>query len=110
MQALTNSLPYKKITRSMVIDIVNFIMLCLDAFPANGGESNTIITRITIMGENNDFKRHCKVEFGAYCQKYEDNAPTNKIIVRTKLGMCLGTRNKRQGGTNLYFLTPKLFS
>ena len=68
MQALTSSLTYKAIPRSMVIEIVKFIMLWLNDFPANIGASKTISRRRIIMGMDLDFKRHCKVEFGAYCQ------------------------------------------
>ena len=48
MGYLTSFLPYKPLTRSMVIVMVKFVILCLNAFPTKGGSgavSPRVITK-----------------------------------------------------------------
>ena len=44
-----------------------------------------------------DFKKHCKVLFGAYIEAHEDDNPTNTMADQTQTGICLGPATNFQG-------------
>ena len=89
----------------MLIHMVKFIVLWINSLPSNGGLSTTISTREIIKITTLYFKRHFKVEFGAYCKTHEDNSPTNTMLVHTNGGIGLGLSNNRQCGYKLLCLS-----
>ena len=70
IRVLMRYIPYKSITRRMVIDMVKFTVLWLNALPENWGVSTTINPRGIIIGVTLGFRRHYKVEFGDYFQTH----------------------------------------
>ena len=89
--------------------MVKFIVLWINSLPSNGGLSTTISTREIIKITTLYFKRHFKVEFGAYCKTHEDNSPTNTMLVHTNGGIGLGLSNNRQCGYKLLCLSTAGF-
>ena len=63
----------------MVIEIVNIIMLWINAYPPNGGIYNTITTCIFYTGIKIDYRKYNRVDFGDYRQTNEDESPTNTM-------------------------------
>ena len=68
---LMKSLTYKLLPRRMAIEMVNLIVLWINAFPDNRGVSDRIGSRGMITGTTLDFRRHYKVDFGAYFQTHK---------------------------------------
>ena len=48
-------------------------------------------------GTTIDFKKHCKIEFGAYTEGHEKTFPPNSTQSRTEPAICLGPTGNLQG-------------
>ena len=67
----------------MVIELNNYIAHFLNAFPAKGGVSMNLSPGAIATGLTIDYNKYCKLEFGAYVQTHEENAPRNSILARS---------------------------
>ena len=54
-----------------------------------------------------DFKQHCAIPFGSYCQVFQDNSPSNTPKERTVAVVCMGPTGNAQGGYKYYALATK---
>ena len=54
-----------------------------------------------------DFKKHCAIPFGSYCQVFQDNSPSNTPNKQTIAAICLGPTGNAQGGYKYYVLITK---
>ena len=79
-----NSLPFERIPR-LVED----------------GISDTLLPRYLITGQHRDYRKHVRLEFGAYVQTHEKH--TNGMERRTCGAICLGPTGNEQGGH--YFMS-----
>ena len=74
----------------------------LNAFPHANGASDTLSPRYLLTGKHLDYRKHIRLEFGAYVQTHEEH--TNDMLPRTILGaLCLGPSGNEQGGH--YFMS-----
>ena len=64
-------------------------MLFFIAFPPKSGLSKTYIPHIIMTGKSLDWKKICKLHFGAYKQVHEGRNVTNMLEERTKGAICL---------------------
>jgi hypothetical protein len=67
-RGIMNTLPFKKILRLMLIELVYYVVLWLNAFPANSGVFKTLSPREIVYWHKLDFAKHCKSPFGTYCE------------------------------------------
>jgi hypothetical protein len=88
----------------MIIELIHFVVLWLNAFPPSSGVSSTY-SPITIMtGTTLDYNKHCRLPFGAYVETHEDNGATNTIVERTRGSICLGPTANFQGSCKFFCL------
>jgi hypothetical protein len=71
-----NSSPFERIPQNMMIELVNHANFWLNSFPKQDGISRTLSPRTIITGRTIDYKKHCKSEFGEYCQTHEQHDNT----------------------------------
>jgi hypothetical protein len=45
-----------------------------------------------------DYKKHCRLPFGAYVETHEENKPSNTLKERTRAAICLGPTANFRGG------------
>jgi hypothetical protein len=57
----------------MIVEMVYASNFWLNSFPTTGGISTTLSPRAIIAGTNIDYNKHCKLEFGQYCQTHEEH-------------------------------------
>jgi hypothetical protein len=81
MQAIYNSLPFMNMPPQIVIEMDKYAVYWLNAFPHQNGVSDTLSPCTIITGQNVDFNRHCKYEFGQYVQTHEQH--DNRMAPRT---------------------------
>ncbi len=67
-RAITSGLPYQRLPRQIHIGLVNFVVLWLNAFLTQNGVSSRLSPREIITGQQLDYSKHCKAEFGSYCK------------------------------------------
>jgi len=96
-----NMLPFRKLPSRMIIEIVKASVMWLNMFPAHDGISDTLSPRNIVTGQSVDYKRHCRIETGAYVQTHEEH--DNSMCPRTIGAIALRPTGNAQGG--YYFLS-----
>ena len=86
MQAHHANLPFPSFTRFMTIELAEHVVIFLNAFPPKSGLSKTYSPHTIITGKTLDWKKSCKLHFGAYAQVHEDRNVTNTLKERTQWG------------------------
>jgi hypothetical protein len=101
MRSGYNSLPFEWVPRMMVIRLAANSVFWLNAFPHPDGVSESLSPQFLITGQRLDYKKHVRLEFGAYVQTHEEH--TNGMEARTVGAICLGPTGNEQGGH--YFMS-----
>ena len=65
-------------------------------FPKKNGVSNTLSLHCLDRGRNVDYKIHCMVTFGAYCQVNDEPRRLNSSVTRTTEAIALGPSGNLQ--------------
>jgi hypothetical protein len=81
----------------MIIELVYYAALWLNAFPPSSGVSDTYSPSTIITGTTLDFAKHCKLPFGAYAEAHEEYTQSNTMAQRTRAVICLGPTGNFQG-------------
>jgi hypothetical protein len=99
-----NTLPFTKIPGRMVAElpVAYYSVFWLNSFPVQDGISSTLSPRAIVIGSHVDFRKHCKLEFGAYVQAHEEH--DNSMATRTTGAIALRPTGNSQGGYYLYSL------
>ncbi|KAL7538669.1 hypothetical protein ACHAXR_008718 [Thalassiosira sp. AJA248-18] len=99
------TLPFTHIPKRMKIEIVYFVTLWLNAFPVKNGISTKYSPRELILRWKMDYKKHCRVVVGSYCEVHDEPSPSNTMVSRTHEGIALGPTGNLQGSVKFYSLT-----
>ena len=86
MRSKRTSLPYKKIPIIMTVDLAKDVVAWLNSFPSKTSLLPYMGTRTLITGVQFDYKLHCRVEFGQYCQVHKDKDRKNRVEVNRTTG------------------------
>ena len=97
------TLPFTKIPKRMLVELVYFSVFWLNSFPAHDGVSATLSPRSIVHGTHIDFAKHAKLEFGSYVQAHEEH--DNTMATRTTGAIALRPTGNTQGGYYLYSLS-----
>jgi hypothetical protein len=92
-----NTLPYSQLPKLIIIELMHFCVIWMNAFQVKLGISKKRIPRHLISHHKLDAKLYCKTPFGAYCEVHTDLNITNTMEPRTKWGICLGPTGNMQG-------------
>ena len=95
------NLPYKRITKLMVIYLALSTTAKLNYFPSKQGLSKYYSPRMLLHRRNLEFKKHCQFSFGAYIQAYNENNPMNTMKERAIDCIYLRPTTSWQGGHEL---------
>ena len=101
MRCVYNTLPFDQIPKAMLIEMAKFAVFWLNSFPHPLGISQTESPRRLVTGENIDYNKHCRYEFGQYVQCHEQH--DNTMAPRTVGAIALRPTGNRQG--SYYFLS-----
>lgn len=92
-----NVLPYKMLPKLMLIELINFVVFWLSAFPSESGISDEHSPRELILRRGINFSKHCRVPFGTYVKAHDDSIITNDSRPRTTPAIALGPTGNAQG-------------
>ncbi|KAL7466217.1 hypothetical protein ACHAXS_006508 [Conticribra weissflogii] len=91
-RATVSGLPYQRMPRRILIELINFVVFWLNAFPARTGVSpQEIIIRQAV-----DYNKHCKTQFGSYCEVFDDPQPSNTLSPQTQPAISIGPTGNLQ--------------
>ncbi|KAL7462980.1 hypothetical protein ACHAXS_003351 [Conticribra weissflogii] len=96
-RGITCTMPYQKMPGRMIVDLIYFCTMWLNATPNKNGVSEDYSPRELVVRQRLDYKRHCRVPFGAYCEVFEDRERTNTMASRTRSAISLGPTGNMQG-------------
>jgi hypothetical protein len=80
-------------------------MLWLNAFPVKSRISVVYLLRELIVRWRLDYKKHCHVLPGTYCEVHDEPTPTNTMAWQTHECITLGPMGNLQGSIKFYCLT-----
>ena len=102
-RAIYCTLPFSKMPRRMIIEMVYAANYWLNMFPRKGGISKTLSPRALLTGQSWSYTTHCKLEFGDYVQTHEEH--DNSMVARTIGAIALRPTGNTQGGYFFFSLT-----
>ena len=91
----------------ITIELIVFVVLWLNAFPPASGVSQTYISQKIVTDRTLDYKKQCKVEFGAYIEYHKNNDQLNTLAEQTCGGICMGLTANMQGSYKVFCLQTK---
>ena len=104
MQSHHANLPFPSFTRCMTIKLTKHVALFLNTFTSNSGLPKTYIPCTIMTGKALDWKKTCKLHFGAYAQVHEDRKVSITLEERTQGTICLGPTGNLKGTYNFFSL------
>ena len=102
-RAIYCTLPFNKMPRRLIIEMVYAANYWINMFPRKGGISKTLSPRALLTGQSWSYTMHCKLEFGDYVQTHEDH--DNSMAARTIGAIALRPTGNAQGGYFFFSLT-----
>ena len=105
MRGISNTIPFKRLTCNMVMELAKAVIYWLNSVPSNTGVSPTMSPRTIITGQLLDYHKHCRYEFGEYFQTHEEH--DNSLLSRTVGAIALSSTGNQQGG---YFFMSRIIN
>ncbi len=79
----------------------------LNSFPSKSGISELLLPREIIIRQKLDFTKHCKAQFGSFCEVFDDPSSSNTMVARTQPAICLRPTGNTQGTYKFFALNTK---
>ena len=95
-RAIYCTLPFRKIPRRLIIEMLYAANYWLNMFPRKGAISSTMSPRTLLTGLAMNYNRHCRLGFGEYVQTHEEH--DNSLNPRTIGALALRPTGNAQGG------------
>jgi hypothetical protein len=102
VRGLLNMLPFENLLQRMKIEFIYFMVLWMNEFPVKSGVSDKISPRELLLRWRLNYKKHCRVEPGTYCEVHDKATPTNTMAPRTHEAIALGPTGNLQGSVKFY--------
>jgi hypothetical protein len=97
-----NQLPFTKMPAQITIEMVYASTFWLNMFLPTNGVSKKMSPRAIIVGGELDYAKHCRLEFGTYCQVHEEH--DNTMATRTTGAIALRPTGNIEGGYYFFSL------
>ena len=96
MRGISNTIPFKRLTHNMVMELAKAVVYWLNSVPSNMEVSPTMSPRAIITGQLLDYHKHCQYEFGEYVQTHEEH--DNSLLSHTIGAIASQPTGNQQGG------------
>ena len=103
-RAMRHSLPFNRIPKLITIHAILNIGKMLNYYLTKGGIGIYMSPQEILNGEDLNYNKHLKLQFGQYCQVQENDTPRNSEKARTQGSICLGQSGNQQGGYQFMIL------
>ena len=102
LRTVTHGLPFRRIPKVMVLEMVFFCIKNLNLYPSSNGISTSLSPLSIVRGEGPPDYNNLGLEFGSYAQVFNDNPISNSMAARTTDAIALCPSYSSTGGQ--YFL------
>ncbi len=107
-RSVISEVPYKHCMPDVfIVFLLRFVVMWLNAFPSGSGVSTEFSPREIVSGLRMDYRKHCRVRWGAYVEASQDPDITNTMNDRTVPCIALGPTGNIQGSVSCYNLQTK---
>ncbi len=96
--------PFKHIPKRVKIEFVYFIVLWLNVFPVRTGVLSKYLPQELLVRWRSDYKKHCRVLPGTYCEAHGKPVPSNSMEPQTHETIAFGPTRNLQGSIKFYCL------
>jgi hypothetical protein len=96
--------PFEHIPKRVKIEFAYFIVLWLNAFPVRTGILLKYLPQELLVRWRFDYKKHCRVLPGTYCEAHNEPVPLNSMEPQTHEMITLGPTGNLQGSVKFYWL------
>lgn len=103
LRSCAHGLPFKRLPKLMITQMVADAVRCLNQFPRKNGISDTLSPTNIVTGLPNPDYNRMRIEFGTYVQVFEDNDPSNTLRARSLGAIALCPTGNFQG--DYYFMS-----
>ena len=104
-RSIASTLPYNRLHKLIVTNLVYFAVLWLNAFPVKNGVSAEHSPRAIVVRTNLSWVKHCKVPFGALVETHDEPDPSNTMEGRTHQAIAVGPTGNFNGTHKFFCLT-----
>ena len=103
-RCVSSTLPFKRLHKLVVINLVQFATMWLNAFPSKSGISSKYSPREIVHRTKLSWEKHCQLDFGTYCEVHDEKDPTNDNVPRSHEGIALGPTGNFNGTYKFFCL------
>ena len=105
IRAIRAGLPFSRLPRKVIVQMVRFAALWLNAFPCRNGISRIFSPRTIVTGLTMSYRLHCRLPFGAHAEVHDNPSPSNLTdVARTAPAICCGPTGNHRGTYVFYSL------
>ena len=98
-------LPFTHLPKRIKIELVYFVIFWLNAFPSKVGVSRQYSPQELVLRLKVDYKKHCWILFGSYCEVHDEPDSLNLMKPRTHPAIALRPSGNLQGTVKFYRLS-----
>ncbi len=106
-RGLIVTLPFNHILQQMKIEFIYFAVLWLNTFPVRTGILAIYSPRELLVRWHLDYKKHCRVLPGTYCEVHYELVPSNSMTPCTHKAIALGRTGNLQGSVKFCCLNTR---
>ena len=103
-RGILGTLPFSHLSQQLLIGLVQFVTMWLNAFPSDTGISGRLSPCELICRQHLDANKHLEMLFGTYCKVHDEPVPTNSLILHTQPAIAMGPTGNIQGSYNFFAL------
>jgi hypothetical protein len=99
------TMPFRRLPNMILIHLLYFLTMWINNFPSKTGISSIYSPRELLNRSRLSASKHCRADFGAYCEVHEEPSPSNTMASRTQPAICLGPTGNAQGSYRFFSLS-----
>ena len=103
LRSCVHGLPFKRLPKLLITQMVSDVVRFLNQFPWQHGISDTLSPAAIVTGIGTPDFHNMRLEFGTYVQVFEDNSPSNTPKARSMGAIALNPTGNAQG--DYYFMS-----
>jgi hypothetical protein len=103
----SHCLPFRRLPRLLLFNIVSNVVRLLNQFPYHNGFSEHLSPSTIFLGITLEDFLTMRIEFGHYAQVYDDPAPSNTVRSRSVGAIALDPTGNAQGDGNFFSLASR---
>ena len=103
-RSIVSTLPFTYYPKLFKLALITNAVTWINIFPHADGISNILSPRVIVTGVVANYKTHCRVPIGSYCEVHDEPKRSNTETPRTSPAIALNATGNQQGGVHFLSL------